>query len=140
MTEILIIWATPYAYAIIRISLGLLFFFQAYDKIFRIGLSGVVNEVHQGAEKRKIPEGFTRFSIYLSSYVELIGGALLILGLFTLPVLYLFGIHLMLVILGFSVLKGIWDMSHVFPRLVLLVLLLLLPYQLNILSLDHLLF
>lgn len=130
----------PFIYFILRLILGSLFFFQSYDKIFRLKLSNVNEQVHIGASERKIPSWFTHLSVLISSYLEFFGGFLLIIGLFTPTVLIILGIHLTMVVIAFSYLKGVWDMKHVFPRLALLVTLFLLPSDWNSWSIDNLLF
>ncbi len=129
-----------FVYLMLRVIFGSVFFFQAYDKIFRIKLQNVCYEVYQGSKRRRIPDWFSDVSIYISSYLELTGGFLMVLGLFTLPLLYAFGLHLMMIFVAFGYLQGIWDMKHVFPRLAILVLLLLLPWEWNTFSLDYWLF
>ena len=124
-------------YPLVRIILGTLFFFQAYDKIFRVKFPSILEEVVPAYKKAGIPVWFAKYSIYISSYLELIYGFFLIIGLATTLSLYVISFHLILVILGFSFLQGIWDMKHVFPRLVLLVFLLMLPQEWNILSFDY---
>src|SRR5688500_11932579 len=86
------------AYSVARLVLGILFFFQAYDKIFRIGLGNVYLEVSRGAEDKGIPAGISKLSVYATSYIELIAGALLIFGLFTPVVLGVLGLHLVMVV------------------------------------------
>lgn len=127
-------------YPMVRIILGLLFFFQAYDKIFRVKFPAIFEEVIPAYSQMGIPKWFARYSIYLSSYLELIYGLLLIVGLFTTLSLYIISFHMVMVILSFSLLQGMWDMKHVFPRLVLLVFLLMLPQEWNILSFDYFFF
>lgn len=126
-------------FPIVRILLGVILFFQAYDKIFRIKLPNVLKEIDALCTERGVPKWFANFSTYISSYLELVYGALLILGLFTIPALYIIGIHLVIVSLAFSFLKGVWDMKHVFPRIVMVVFLLMIPQEWNIFSLDSLL-
>ena len=130
----------PFVYLLVRVVLGTLFFFQAYDKIFRIKLKEVCLAVDNDFRKHGIPNWLSNLYVYMSSYIELIGGILLVLGLFTLPVLYLLGIHLVILFISFSLLQGIWDMRHVFPRFILLLILFLLPCCWNYFSLDFLLF
>ena len=128
------------AYTMVRIILGVLFFFQAYDKIFKIKLENVVAEISNGDKSKHVPLGLTKLSVYTSSYLELFGGLFLILGFLTLPVLYLLGIHLVIVSMAFSYLDPVWDTRLVFSRLILLLLLVVAPISLNSISLDFLLF
>lgn len=132
--------ADPFVYSIARITLGLLFFFQGYDKIVRMGLANVYLEVSEGTSKKGIPKWFSRVSVFASSYIELTGGFLLVFGLFTLPALFVLAIHLVAVVAAFGYLQGIWDMKHVFPRLALILFLLLLPAEWNRWALDGFLF
>ena len=39
------------------LSLGVLFFFQAYDKIFKIKLENVVSEISTGSKSKNVPIG-----------------------------------------------------------------------------------
>jgi putative oxidoreductase len=76
-----------------------------------------------------LPKWLLLSTAYYTSYVELIGGALLILGLWRRPVLYLLALCLVIVSLGHGLAEPIWDLQHVFPRAVLLGALLLLPAE-----------
>lgn len=128
-----------YALAIVfvRVVLGILFFFQAYDKIFVAGLKEFTRNVTKGTQRSGIPLTFVRFSTHLSSYIELIGALFLILGLF-LPWVYLIlAINLIMVVLGFSYLQPLWDMKHVFPRLAMLVFLMFTPQEMDVFSLSN---
>ena len=121
----------------LRWILGALFFFQAWHKLFKIGLMETFDTVYPAFRGAGVPKWFVKASVPVSTFVELIGGALLIAGLF-LPVAYiLLGIDLIMVSIGFSYLKGIWDMQHVFRRLALLVTLILLPAKWDLWSLDY---
>lgn len=128
-----------YALAIVfvRVVLGILFFFQAYDKIFVAGLKEFTQNVTRGTTRSGIPLAFVRISTHLSSYIELMGAVFLILGLF-LPWIYLIlAINLVMVVLGFSFLQPLWDMKHVFPRLAMLVFLMCAPAELDIFRLSN---
>ena len=121
------------AIALVRICLGILFFFQAYDKIFVAGLKEFTRNVSSGTNQSKIPIAFVKLSTILSSYLELVGGALLILGLFVSWAYLMLAINLVMVVLGFSFLQPLWDMKHVFPRIAMLTFLL-------VVSIEHDLF
>nr|AWJ66219.1 hypothetical protein [uncultured bacterium] len=115
------------ALAAVRITLGILFVSQAYDKIFRLGLKEFSKTILSGVKSPRVPRSFITLSAFSSSYVELIAGAMLILGIF-LPYAYaVLAINLVLVAAGFSYLKPIWDMEHFFPRLVMLIYLMTMP-------------
>jgi uncharacterized membrane protein YphA (DoxX/SURF4 family) len=123
---------------LLRVILGLLFFFQGYDKVFRIGIAGVTEFFREESEHRRIPVWILRSSAFLTSYIELIGGALLMIGFLKTYALYMLGFDLILVCGAFSLLKPMWDMQLVFPRLVLLTALLYLPSELDVISVDAL--
>lgn len=126
----------PFVYTAARVILGLLFFFQAYDKIIRIKLSNVYLEVSNGTYEKGIPGWFAKFSIFVSSYIELAGGLLLVAGLFTVPVLFVFLAHMVMLVTAFGYLQGVWDMKHVFPRMALMLFLLVIPQSWNRWALD----
>lgn len=60
---------TDYAYALLRIVSGFLFIFHGSQKLF--GFPGGV------------PEGIPEFIIYIAGPIELVGGILIMIGLFT---------------------------------------------------------
>lgn len=122
---------------ILRVILGILFFFQGYDKVFKIKMRGVIETFKFELGTIKVPKWILLPSSYFTSYIELIGGILLIIGLFKIYALYLLGIDLIIVTAAFSMIKPMWDMQLLFPRLVLLGILLYLPDSWDILSLDH---
>ncbi|MBL0097264.1 MAG: DoxX family protein [Bacteroidetes bacterium] len=124
----------------IRVVAGILFFFQGYDKVFHIGIQGVINTVGPSYRAKGFPAFSVKLISYLTSWIELVGGLLLIVGFLTYPAIYILGIDLIIVIFGMSILEPVWDMKLVFPRLVLLSVLLLLPEGVDLISLDHLLF
>ncbi len=119
-----------------RVFLGILFFFQGYEKVFRLPVREVIDSFHDSAQARHLPDALLKFGVYFTSYTELIGGFLLIAGLFKYYALLFLGVDLLFVALAFSILRPMWDMGHVFPRLVLLLFLLCLPAELDTFSLD----
>lgn len=135
-------WITPEAMAVllVRVFTGILFFFQGYDKIFRMGLKTTYDTVMPSYQKAGIPSGMTRGFIFLTSWIELIGGILLILGLLKYAALYALGADLLIVALSMSILNPMWDMQYIFPRLLLVLFLLIFPSSLDIIALDHFVF
>lgn len=111
----------------IRCVAGILFFFQGYDKVFRIKTEGVLNTFSDALAQRNISKTYVRTFIVASSFIELAGGLLLAVGLFREPVIYLLTANMLGVAFGFSILKPVWDMGHYFPRFVLLSALLFIP-------------
>ena len=126
------------AIAFVRICLGILFFFQAYDKIFVTGLKEFTHDVTSGTKRSGVPIAFVKFSTYLSSYIELVGAVLLILGLFLSWAYLILAINLIMVVLGLSFLQPLWDMKHVFPRIVMLTFLLVVPIEQDLFRLSAL--
>jgi uncharacterized membrane protein YphA (DoxX/SURF4 family) len=125
---------------ILRVFLGIILFFQGFDKVFKLGVTSVIDTFEtEACHKRKVPKNLLCFSAYFTSYTELITGILLILGLFKYAALTLVGIDLLIVAVAFSIIKPMWDMKFVFPRLVLLIVLFLMPREWEIISLDYLL-
>lgn len=124
---------------LVRTIAGILFFFQGYDKIFKVKMSGVINAFMGDAGRHHVPPIIVKISAYYTSIAEFLGGILLILGLFTNYALYALGLDLIIVCFAFSMIEPIWDMKFVFPRLVLICILLLMPSQTNAWSLDCLL-
>ncbi|MBP7810009.1 MAG: DoxX family membrane protein [Bacteroidia bacterium] len=126
------------AETMVRVFAGILFFFQGYDKLFKIKMPGVIDTFMRDASRRNISRPLVSLIAYYTSIVEFVGGLLLIVGLLSNYVLYALGIDLLLVCFAFSFIEPMWDMKHVFPRFLLIILLLLLPLEQNILSLDYL--
>ena len=125
------------AECLIRVFAGILFLFQGYDKIFKVKISGVVNTFLEDAEHIHIHRPLITLFTYCTSLIEFIGGALLILGLFTNYALLALGFDLVLVCFAFSIIRPMWDMQYVFPRLVLIVFLLFLPSEYTKIGLDY---
>lgn len=123
----------------LRLTVGILFAFQGYEKVVRIGISGVVDAV--GPAYKKL--GFHDFSIrlisFLTSWIELLFGILFAVGFFTIPSAMFLCIDLIIVTAGMSMLDPAQDMKIIFPRLVLLVVYLLLAAPADFLTLDSLL-
>lgn len=125
--------------AIPRIFCGIIFLFQGYDKLFNVKISGVVDAFALETMNRHVPKFLLGFMAAFTSLVEFIGGLFLILGLFKNAVLTLFGLDLIFVAIAFSYMNPVWDMKHVYPRLILIVLLFAMPNDWSYFSLDHVL-
>jgi uncharacterized membrane protein YphA (DoxX/SURF4 family) len=122
---------------IARVFLGFLFFLQGYDKVFRLGVKQVIRTVHEPLAAKGIPEFISTIGSYFTSYVELIFGALLIVGFAKYVCLYFLGVDLIFAAIVFGIVEPVWDMKHIFPRLVLLIFLLVIPSQWDVISIDH---
>ncbi len=125
--------------SLIRIILGLLFLFQGYDTVFNIGIKKAIDTYKSGFQQR-IPHGLISIAAFFTAYSELIGGTLLILGLFQYAALYLLAINLLIASVGFGMLTPLWDMRNVWPRLILLLILLYVPVSWSAWSLDYVFF
>jgi putative oxidoreductase len=110
----------------VRCFLGILLAFQGYDKLFIVKIKNVVNAFHTETDRKHIPEFLLVFTSYFTSITEFFGGISLILGLFHQIVPIILGINLLVVAFAFSFLRPMWDLQHVFPRVILLTLILLL--------------
>lgn len=121
-----------------RVFLGLLFFFQGYDKVFNVGISGVVRTFDEPYRQTKLPKFLLLSGAVVTSFIEMIGGLLLILGLFKYLALYFLAFDLLIAAAGLSLMNPMWDLKFSFPRLVLLLFLLLIPESWDQWALDRL--
>lgn len=121
---------------LLRTILGLLFLFQGIDKVFKLGITKVTNTFQHEMGTRKFPKWILFLAAIYTSYIELIGGILLIAGLFKTYAFYLLGIDLIVVTIAFGMIYPLWDMRFVLPRLLLLGILLYLPPGWDKFSLD----
>lgn len=120
-----------------RTLLGLIFLMQGYGKVFSWGLEGVYQNVFASYEETWIPSFLLQFTAFFTSYMELIGGLLLVLGLFRHWAYIGLGAVLLLVSYGHGLSSPIWDLQHVFVRAVFLIGLLLVPSDWDQLHLDR---
>ncbi|MBK9284908.1 MAG: hypothetical protein IPM51_11425 [Sphingobacteriaceae bacterium] len=123
-----------------RVFLGLLFFFQGYDAVIKIGMKQAVDAIRQPLYGKGIPDFFIVAGTWFNALTVFICGFLLIFGLFTIPCLFLLGASLIVASIGFGLHTALWDMKHVFPRLILLIFLLCVPVEWHLFSIDTLLF
>lgn len=123
-----------------RVFLGLLFIFQGYDAIFGIGIKKVTATYQAGFGPKGIPRFFTSLAAWYTSFTELICGFLLLIGLFEYTVLYLLGVNLIIAAIGFGINNPLWETRHVFPRLILLLILLFAPFEWHAWSFDYVFF
>lgn len=135
---------TPYheiaAAFVARVFLGLLFFFQGYDAVFNVKIRNVIETYESSFANKGIPRFLTVCGSWFTSYVELVCGALLIFGLFEYPSLFLLGINLIVASIAFGITSPLWDMRFAFPRLILVLFLLVIPHEWNAWSLDRIIF
>jgi uncharacterized membrane protein YphA (DoxX/SURF4 family) len=129
-------WALLFA----RLVLGLIFFMAGVWKVFQLGPL-------EHARKYFLPYADTFlpvWSLWLAGvaipFVEMIAGALVVLGLRTREALVSLGFVLALVTFGHLLREPLYEFhTHVIPRLALLLFILLLPRVDDRFSIDHLL-
>lgn len=122
---------------VLRVVLGILFFFQGYDKVFKVKVPGVIEFFRQELGSLKVPNFVLVSTAWFTSYAEFLCGGLLIIGLFTNYALYILGLDLIIVTAAFSLIKPMWDMQLLFPRLILLGILLYLPAEWDVISVEY---
>lgn len=111
-----------------RVLLGIIFMMQGIGKVFTWGLDGVYNSF-KPYEDTFLPKFLVVFSAYYTSYVELIGGALLVIGLFKNYALYALASVLLIVSFGHGLTSPIWNLNDVMWRALLLIFLLAIPKE-----------
>ncbi|WP_422089661.1 DoxX family protein [Tenacibaculum ovolyticum] len=126
------------AVLIMRLLLGLIFFFQGFGKVFKFGLENVYKNFFLNSYSDLLPDFLLLITAYYTSLIELIAGLLLIIGLKTNYALYALASVLVIVTIGHGLKEPIWDLSHLMYRTALLIPLLLLPKNLDIYSIDNL--
>lgn len=121
----------------IRALLGIILLMQGFGKIFTFGVSNLYGMFFKDFEKTFLPKWLIWATAYYTSYVELICGLTLIIGVFKKYTLYLLAIDLLVVSFGHGLLEPIWDLQHVIPRAVLLIALFILPQEWDRWSVDN---
>jgi uncharacterized membrane protein YphA (DoxX/SURF4 family) len=129
-------WALLFA----RLVLGLIFFMAGFWKVFQLGPL-------QHARKYFLPFADTFLPMWslwavgvTIPFVELIAGALVIIGLRVREALIALGFVLAVVTFGHLLKEPLYEFhTHVIPRLALLLFVLVLPREDDRFSLDHLL-
>ena len=121
----------------LRLILGFIFFFQGYGKVFKFGMDKVYNGFFKGAYEELLPDFILFATAYYTSFVELICGFMLIIGIKRDWALYALASVLVIVSFGHGLAEPIWDTSHVLVRTVFLIPLLLLPKEWDKFSIDY---
>ena len=109
---------------------------QGYGIIFVFTGPKVYSMFFKDFDKTFLPKWLLCATAYYTSYIELIGGFLLIIGLFRQAALYLLAADLLIVSYGHGLLEPIWDLQHVIPRAILLLAALVMPQQWDSWNLD----
>jgi uncharacterized membrane protein YphA (DoxX/SURF4 family) len=128
-----------FAQLFLRWVLAVLFFFQAYDKLFVLKPKQVAQTLSVHYTKKGIPSSFIYFSVIVSSIVELSGSILLALGLFSCYLYPVLGLHLVLVAVAFGIANPMWDNKYFTMRFLCLIALMVLSVYPDAYSLDALL-
>lgn len=123
----------------IRLLLGFILFFQGFGKIFKFGVDNVYTNFFAKTYHGILPEYLLQATAYYTSYIEFIGGVLLIIGFKRDYTLYALASALIIITFGHGLVEPIWDLSHMMFRAILLLTLLLLPTAWDQYRLDTLL-
>ena len=129
-------WAWAILFA--RLVLGLIFFMAGVYKVFQ---QGPIEHARQWF----LPYADTFLPVWslwamgmAIPFVELIGGAMIIIGLRTRDALVALGFVLAVVTFGHLLKEPLYEFhTHVIPRLALLLFILLLPREADRFSIDH---
>ena len=121
----------------IRLILGFIFLMQGFGQVFTWGVENVYKmDFFYGTYKDLLPDFIIHATAYYTSYIELIAGLLVVLGLKRDYALYALASVLVLVAFGHGLATPIWDLSHVMYRTILLITLLILPSEWDKFSFD----
>lgn len=121
----------------LRLLLGFIFLMQGYGKVFTYTVNGIYQMGFDTEAYANFPTFLLLGTAYYTSYVELLGGLLLVVGLKRDYALYALASVLIIVTFGHGYAEPIWDLSHVIYRSILLIPLLLLPTEWDRFSLDY---
>lgn len=120
-----------------RLLLGFIVLMQGYGKVFTWGVEKVYQmEFFLPRYHALLPDWVTYLTAYYTSYVELIAGLMLVIGLKRNWALYALATVLVIVTFGHGLAEPIWNLSHVMYRATLLIALLVFPPEWDIYSLD----
>ncbi len=122
---------------VVRVFLGFLFFFQGFDSVFKIKVKGVLHAIKEPLLQKGVPNSLITLGAYYTSYTNLICGFLLIIGFAKYYALYFIGLGILMTAVAFSIIKPMWDMQYVFPRLVLMIFFLIAPTHWDVISVDY---
>jgi thiosulfate dehydrogenase [quinone] large subunit len=129
-------WAVLFA----RLVLGLIFFMAGVWKVFGLGPVGHVQRFFLPFQHTFLPVWSLWAVGFTIPFVELVAGALVILGLKTRYALVGLGAVLVIVTFGHLLDQPLYALhEHVIPRLALVVFVLLMPQPVDRFSLDRLL-
>lgn len=124
-----------------RMILGLLFLMAGWHKVFVMGAdTHAIQLFVEGYRDSWIPTWLLYGTGFIIPFIELIGGLFLMVGIRIKTVLFALGLLLVLVTYGHLLNEPFYDITtHIFPRLALLLFILLIPTRVDRWSLDYLL-
>ena len=132
--------AKSWAVLLARLVLGLIFFMAGVWKVFTLGPAGHVQRYFLPFRQTFLPLWSLWAVGFVIPFIELIAGALVIIGLKTRYALVGLGVVLVIVTFGHLLDQPLHAFhEHVIPRLALLLFVLLIPRESDRFSLDHLL-
>src|SRR5690554_5719670 len=106
----------------LRLILELIFLWKEFEKVLIGEMENVINApFFNETFKDMLPAYLINITAYYTSYIELIGGFLLVIGFKTNYALYALASVLIIVTFAHGLVEPIWDLSHVMPRTILLV-------------------
>lgn len=137
ITEVDRAWAVFFA----RGVLGLIFMMAGIFKVFQMGPMEHARKYFVGPyQDTFLPIWALWAAGTVVPFIELVGGALVLIGLFTRPALLALGFVLLLVTFGHLLKSPLYEFhTHVIPRLALLLFILMVPRILDRFSIDALL-
>ncbi len=121
---------------LLRLVTGTLFFFQGYDKIFKVKIDNVTRTFDDPMNPSFWPKPLLKPMIILSSFAEMIGGIFLFLGLFRFYTLSVLSFDMLFIVFTFSSIKAMWDMQYFFPRFLFIIILWAIPFSADVYNLD----
>lgn len=127
-------WAILFA----RLVLGLIFFMAGFWKVFQLGPLEHVRKFFLPYTDTFLPTWSLWLAGLLIPFIELVAGALVLVGLKTRVALISLGFILAVVTFGHLLKEPLYEFhTHVIPRLVLLLFVLILPRKDDKFSVDY---
>ena len=133
-------WDRSWALLFARLVLGLIFFMAGAWKVFQLGPLEHARKYFLPFADTFLPVWSLWFTGVTIPFLELIAGALVIIGLRTREALIALGVVLAIVTFGHLLREPLYEFhTHVIPRLALLLFILALPRRDDRFSIDYLL-
>lgn len=130
-------YLVPIGLLTLRIWLGGILMIQAYDKLFKIGIQNVSQVIESKVSTFRLSPSIYKSFAALTSLLEFVGGLLILLGFLKTFAYSMVALDVVLVSMAFSLNTPMWDMRHVFPRFMALLILMFMPQMLDNFSLDY---